>query len=64
MGSAARCQLWRRSRKKLALLWLQSPLLDIEQLLGRQLLAVTNLAVEPVVKLRIGSRTVLLPFLL
>ena len=33
--------------KKLALLWLQSPLLDVEQLLGRQLLAVTNLAVEP-----------------
>jgi hypothetical protein len=33
--------------KKLALLWLQQPFLDVEQLLGRQILAVTNLAVEP-----------------
>jgi hypothetical protein len=33
--------------KKLAILWLQQPFLDVEQLLGRQILAVTNLAVEP-----------------
>lgn len=33
--------------KKLALLWLRQPFLDVEQLVGRQILAVTNLAVEP-----------------
>jgi len=32
--------------KKLALLWLRVPLLDVELLVGRQILAVTNLAVE------------------
>jgi hypothetical protein len=32
--------------KKLGLLWLRTPILDVEQLLGRQILAVTNLAME------------------
>ena len=32
--------------KKLGFLWLRVPILDVEQLLGRQVLAVTNLAVE------------------
>lgn len=32
--------------KKLALLWLRGPFIDVEQLVGRQVLAVTNLVVE------------------